>query len=125
MEQVKRVFSSIGSNARGTNYWRGGLTWVGEEGPELIDLPRGTKIYSNPESIRMAQAAAESLNMGLSSIADISNQTRVPKTATPAKGGDIHQHITIKKPNTAYTFGNSTKEFTGIKAACYGMGVIR
>lgn len=98
VEQVKRVFSSVGSNARGTNYWRGGLTWVGEEGPELIDLPRGTKIYSNPESIRMAQAAAESLNMGLSSIADISNQTRVPKTATPAKGGDIHQHITIKSP---------------------------
>ncbi len=98
VEQVKRVFSSVGSNARGTNYWRGGLTWVGEEGPELIDLPRGTKIYSNPESIRMAQAAAESLNMGLSSIADISNQTRVSKTASPAKGGDIHQHIIINSP---------------------------
>lgn len=28
-----------GSNAEGTNNWRGGPTWVGEQGPELIDLP--------------------------------------------------------------------------------------
>lgn len=61
VENVKRVFSSIGNavsnvvghNARGTNYWRGGLTWVGEQGPELIELPRGTKIYSNQKSMEM------------------------------------------------------------------------
>lgn len=31
-------------NASGTDYFRGGKTWVGEEGPELVTLPRGTKI---------------------------------------------------------------------------------
>lgn len=62
VEKVKKTFSSIGdkvsgavgNNARGTNYWRGGLTWVGEEGPEIIDLPRGSKVYSNPKSEQIA-----------------------------------------------------------------------
>ena len=31
-------------NASGTQNFRGGKTWVGEEGPELVTLPRGTKI---------------------------------------------------------------------------------
>ncbi len=44
----------FGSNASGTSYWRGGLTWVGEEGPELVDVPQGSRIYSNPESMAMA-----------------------------------------------------------------------
>lgn len=43
----------IGKNAMGTNYWKGGLSWVGERGPELIDLPRGSKVYSNQKSMEM------------------------------------------------------------------------
>lgn len=43
-------------NASGTDNWRGGLTWVGEGGPELVRLPRGTQIYSNQESTQMAAA---------------------------------------------------------------------
>ena len=43
-----------GHNASGTDYWRGGLTWVGEEGPELVNLPQGTQIMSNQESQKMA-----------------------------------------------------------------------
>ncbi|HHX82459.1 MAG TPA: hypothetical protein GX696_05695 [Pseudomonadaceae bacterium] len=60
----------VGQNALGTNYWRGGLTWVGEQGPELIELPRGSKVYSNQESERMA-----------------------------ARSGGITQHITINSPS--------------------------
>lgn len=37
-------------NAAGTDNWRGGLTWVGEAGPELLALPRGSRILSNQES---------------------------------------------------------------------------
>ena len=37
-------------NAKGTPYWQGGLTWVGEEGPELVDLPTGSRIYNNQQS---------------------------------------------------------------------------
>ena len=37
-------------NAPGTDYWRGGMTWVGENGPELVSLPRGSSIMSASES---------------------------------------------------------------------------
>ena len=39
-----------GYNAGGTDNWRGGLTWVGETGPELVNLPQGSQIMSNQES---------------------------------------------------------------------------
>lgn len=43
-----------GKNARGTDYWSGGWTWVGEEGPELIRAPRGAQIADADRSRRMA-----------------------------------------------------------------------
>lgn len=36
--------------AKGTNFHPGGLSWVGEQGPEIIDVPRGSKIYTNEQS---------------------------------------------------------------------------
>lgn len=37
-------------NARGTEYFEGGETWVGEHGPEKVKLPTGSRIISNSES---------------------------------------------------------------------------
>ena len=47
-------YESPGNNAQGTDYWRGGPTWVGEEGPEIVRLPRGSQIFSNSDSMAMA-----------------------------------------------------------------------
>lgn len=44
---------NIGRNADGTDYWPGGLTWVGERGPELVSLPQGSRVYSAEDSRRM------------------------------------------------------------------------
>lgn len=33
--------------ADGTDYWKGGTTWVGERGPELLNLPRGAQVVPN------------------------------------------------------------------------------
>lgn len=52
-ETVGNKVKNIGKNAQGTDYWRGGLTWVGEKGPELIELPRGSKVFSNEKSMEM------------------------------------------------------------------------
>ncbi len=46
----------IGRNAKGDDNWRGGLTWVGEEGPELVELPGGSRILPNRESVAAAAA---------------------------------------------------------------------
>lgn len=37
---------------------RGGLTWVGEHEPELLDLPVGSRVRSGPDSRRIADAAS-------------------------------------------------------------------
>ena len=60
---------ALPGNAAGDTNWRGGLTWVGEQGPELVSLPQGSRIYSNPESERIAAGtdtrAIESLLSGI------------------------------------------------------------
>lgn len=42
-----------GRNAGGTDSWRGGLTWVGEAGPELVALPSGSQVYNAQDSRNM------------------------------------------------------------------------
>nr|DAT57936.1 MAG TPA: tail tape measure protein [Caudoviricetes sp.] len=44
-----------GNNATGTPNWRGGMTWVGKHGPELMALPKGTRITSNQQSKRQVR----------------------------------------------------------------------
>lgn len=48
-------FFGIGANANGTNNWRGGLTMVGERGPELANLPKGTQIFDAQKTQRMME----------------------------------------------------------------------
>lgn len=52
--------SAPGSNAAGTEFWRGGLTWVGEAGKELIDLPRGSRVLDHQKSLRLASQGTAS-----------------------------------------------------------------
>lgn len=40
-------FLGIGHNAGGTDNWGGGPTWVGEKGPEIVNLPRGAQVVPN------------------------------------------------------------------------------
>jgi hypothetical protein len=47
------LFSSIPGFATGTDYAPGGMAWVGERGPELVNLPRGSQVFTNQESMGM------------------------------------------------------------------------
>lgn len=76
-----------GRNARGTNSWRGGVTWVGEEGPELIDLPRGTRVLPSKESAAITASRP----------ADIIPVAARPKPPEGTAGGGKHISITISK----------------------------
>jgi TP901 family phage tail tape measure protein len=55
VEKVKRVFSGGGadSNFSGTSFFQGGFTMVGELGPELVELPRGSRIYNDNVTKKM------------------------------------------------------------------------
>ena len=57
--------SSNAWNASGTESWRGGLTWVGEGGPELVELPRGSRIYSNQESMALVGSGTDTSRIEL------------------------------------------------------------
>lgn len=47
----RKIFvERTGGNAAGTDYWRGGMTWVGESGPERVWLPSGSRIQTAQES---------------------------------------------------------------------------
>lgn len=56
--------SQLGAwNASGNDNWRGGLTWVGEAGPELVALPRGSQIYNAQDSRNMGGGQVININV--------------------------------------------------------------
>lgn len=70
-----------GWNASGNDNWRGGMTWVGEAGPELVSLPRGSQIMSAQESAGAMGAQYITINVQnveqLNEIVDWYNARRV------------------------------------------------
>lgn len=52
-------FGSVGKNAEGTDNWRGGPTWVGEKGPEIVNLPRGSQVIPNVAASRAGSGGAQ------------------------------------------------------------------
>ena len=56
--------SQVGTNATGTEYWKGGYTTVGEHGPELINLPAGSKVHSNSDTQKMIKGKSVNINIG-------------------------------------------------------------
>ncbi len=86
---------SFARNAKGTDNWRGGLTWVGEEGAELIDLPQGAKVYPHQASVNMAAANDRGVMQARSAIAQGGNgPVSVSATFAPVltvTGGDSEE----------------------------------
>ncbi len=57
VNQVQSSYSSVPRYARGTSYHPGGMALVGEEGPELVALPAGSRVYSNAQTQGMTGGA--------------------------------------------------------------------
>ena len=68
-------------NGEGTPFWRGGLSWVGENGPELLRLPRGAQVIPNDLAMEMAGAGAGGAGSGV----------QITVNATVANELDLHQ----------------------------------
>ena len=75
---VAKRLLAVGGNAGGTDYWRGGPTWVGESGPELLWLPRGAAIASAQES-RRAGGDIYNVTVDARSIRDLTDVARLAK----------------------------------------------
>lgn len=74
------VASKLGKNATGTKYWRGGLSLVGEHGPELVQMPSGSKVYTNTETRAIANNSSTTGSSG-SSQRVTSNSINIDKLA--------------------------------------------
>lgn len=59
--KVKDVIPGFASGVRN---FRGGMAWVGEQGPELVNLPPGSDVFSATESARMAASATTPTPVG-------------------------------------------------------------
>lgn len=47
------ILNWVPANGGGSKNFKGGLSWVGEHGPELVNLPKGSEILSNQRSLRL------------------------------------------------------------------------
>ncbi|UEL47358.1 hypothetical protein [Terrisporobacter hibernicus] len=58
------IAEKMGKNATGTKYWKGGLSLVGEHGPELVQMPSGSKVYTNTETRAIANNTNSTTSTG-------------------------------------------------------------
>lgn len=60
-----RAIGAIGVKgfARGTNYAPGGPALVGEQGPELINLPRGSQVFPTPQTNAMLSGMGAGIDL--------------------------------------------------------------
>lgn len=55
--------------ARGTSSWGGGVAMINERGGEIVDLPRGSRVYPHDKSIEKARKEGKS-NITIAKLAD-------------------------------------------------------
>ncbi len=57
--------------AKGTRDWKGGVAQISEKGGEIVDLPKGSRVYPHDASVKMArQAAGCAVTLNIAKIAD-------------------------------------------------------
>ncbi|MCC2864918.1 phage tail tape measure protein [Anaerovorax odorimutans] len=71
----------------GTDNWPGGRAIINEPkyGGEIVDLPKGTRVYPNDESIRMARAEGKKINITINKLTDhlvVREESDIDKVAT-------------------------------------------
>ena len=67
-ENRARIAAGVPAMAAGGYVNRGGLALVGERGPELVNLPRGSRVHSASESRSMASGGNTNINISMGSV---------------------------------------------------------
>lgn len=75
------VLPGIPAGANGFSNFRGGMALVGERGPELVDLPRGSNVYSHRDSMQMAGDGGTTINIYANVASDIDIESMAQKIA--------------------------------------------
>lgn len=72
----------------GTDYWQGGIVQVHERGGEIIDLPRGSRVYPHDESVSMARREGAAKAAGSAAVTITGNTFNIREEADIEKIGD-------------------------------------
>lgn len=80
--------ATVPKMAGGTNNWSGGLVQVSERGGEILDLPRGTRIYPHDKSVAMARAEGRRMSTNSISVNVTGNNFTVREEADINKIGE-------------------------------------
>ncbi|WP_376742173.1 M15 family metallopeptidase [Ensifer canadensis] len=90
---LSNVINGVPGFAKGTNFAPGGLAIVGENGPELVNLPRGSQVTPNH---RLNAPRAPRLN-GRSSPANSNAQPGILQVHVSGANGDDHVRTLVKQ----------------------------
>lgn len=85
-DALSALFSS--GHSAGTDFSEGGFKWVGERGPELLNLPRGSKVVEHNRAMQMTAAAASPVvNLGGLTIKNYGSEPVQGRMTQTAGGG--------------------------------------
>lgn len=87
-DHTGRTLGTLPKMAGGTDNWVGGLVQVSERGGEILDLPRGTRIYPHDKSVAMARAEGARMSGNNISVNVTGNNFTVREEADINKIGD-------------------------------------
>ncbi len=93
-------------NALGSRYFVGGSTWVGENGPEIVNLPRGSEILSHNKSTQGAIAGVNlncTFNMSFAGSADSNTVQGAINSTMPSIKSQIDAYFR-QKQRLGYSF---------------------
>lgn len=74
-QSFKPNIGTLAYLATGTDNWRGGAAVINEKGGELVDLPKGTRVYPHDESIKKAykdgaKSSSSNITINIPKLAD-------------------------------------------------------
>lgn len=109
--------------ANGTENFSGGLAIVGERGPELVQLPAGTKIYNNNKTVSLIEKLSkpkfdkvldfEKYRRIKDEKQTIIKETLIKQTAEAEKDNVIYLEIDLKLPDDCEAKVVNAKSSTG------------
>ncbi len=73
-------------NAAGTSYAPGGWSWVGEQGPELAYIPRGTQIVPHNQSVSAASSSSQPVQLNINIAGHNVARVLLPELVTAIRG---------------------------------------
>lgn len=77
--------------AKGTQNWLGGLAQINEKGGEIVDLPKGSRVYPHDESVSIAK------NMSNAKLATLDRRLAKVEAGKDKDGGKKEVNINIPK----------------------------